>query len=83
MEYKASSEGAGRSGAVAHFESNYRDDLSKDEAIDMAIKALHKGTEGKLNPDATEIGVVDKDFKFHILPPDKTKEYVAKAIGGK
>jgi len=61
------SEGAGRSGAVAHFESNYRDDLSKDEAIDMAIKALHKGTEGKLNPDATEIGIVDKDFKFHML----------------
>jgi len=83
MEYKASSEGAGRSGAIAHFESNYRDDLSMDEAIDMAIKALHKGTEGKLNPDAAEIGVVDKDFKFHILPPDKTKECVAKAIGGK
>jgi len=48
----------------------------------MAIKALHKGTEGKLNPDATEIGVVDKNFKFHILSPDKTKEYVAKAVGG-
>ena len=52
------------------------------EAIDMAIKALHKGTEGKLNPEATEIGVVDKNIKFHILPPDKTKEYVAKAVGG-
>jgi hypothetical protein len=25
---------------------------------------------------------VDKNFKFHILPPDKTKEYVAKAVGG-
>jgi hypothetical protein len=48
----------------------------------MAIKALHKGTEGKLNPDATEIGVVDKGFKFHIIPPDKTKEYVTRAVGG-
>ena len=82
MEYKASSEGAGRSRAMSFFESNYKEDLSMDEAIGMGIKALHKGTEGKLNPDATEIGVVDKDFKFHIFPSSKTKEYVAKAIGG-
>ena len=65
------------------FEENYKIDVTMNEAIDMGIKALHKGTEGKLNPDATEIGVVDKDFNFHILPQDKTKEYVRKAIGGK
>jgi len=82
MEYKASSEGSGRNGAMSHFESYYKEDLSMEEAIDMGIKALHKGTEGKLNPDATEIGVVDKDFKFHIIPPEKSKEYVAKATGG-
>ena len=67
---------------MSFFESNYREGLSMEEAIDMAIKALHKGTEGKLNPDATEIGIVDKDIKFHILSPEKTKEYVGKAIGG-
>ena len=83
MEYKASSEGAGRNGAMNYFESHYKDDLSMDEAVDMAIKALNKGTEGKLNPDATEIGVVDKDSNFQILSPEKTKEYVSKAIGGK
>jgi proteasome alpha subunit len=82
MEYKASSEGAGRNGAMAFFESHYKDDLTMDEAVTMAIKALHKGTEGKLNPEATEIGVVDKNFKFHILPSEKTKDYVTKAIGG-
>jgi proteasome alpha subunit len=83
MEYKASSEGAGRNGAMNYFESHYKDDLTKDEAIEMSIKALNKGTEGKLNPDATEIGIVDKDSNFHILSPEKTKEYVSKAIGGK
>jgi proteasome alpha subunit len=67
---------------MSFFESNYKEGLTMDEAVDMAIKALHKGTEGKLNPDATEIGVVDKSFKFHILSPEKTKEYVSKAIGG-
>jgi proteasome alpha subunit len=83
MEYKASSEGAGRSGAMEYFEKNYRDDLNMEEAVDMGIKALSKGTEGKLNPEATEIGVVDKNFKFYILPQDETNKYVAKAVGGK
>jgi len=83
MEYKASSEGAGRNGAVDYFEKYYKEDVSMEEAVDMGIKALNKGTEGKLNADATEIGVVDKSFKFHILSPSETKNYVAKALGGK
>jgi proteasome alpha subunit len=83
MEYKASSEGAGRSGAMTYFEQHYKEGLSMDEAVTLGIKALDKGTEGKLNPDAIEIGIVTKDDKFHILTMDKTKEYVAKALGGK
>ncbi|MEM0466674.1 MAG: archaeal proteasome endopeptidase complex subunit alpha [Candidatus Thermoplasmatota archaeon] len=83
MEYKASSEGAGRAGAMAFFEEKYRDDLSLDEAIDLGIKALHKGTEGKINAEAIEIGVVKKGGKFHILSPEETRMYVIKAIGGK
>ncbi|MEM0492851.1 MAG: archaeal proteasome endopeptidase complex subunit alpha [Candidatus Thermoplasmatota archaeon] len=83
MEYRASSEGAGRNGAMAYFESHYRDNLSLDEAIDMGIKALNKGTEGKLNPDAVEIGVIMKGKKFTILPRDQTRNYVLKALGGK
>jgi proteasome alpha subunit len=83
MEYKASSEGAGRSGAMAFFEQNYRDAMSLDEAVDLGVKALDKGTEGKLNPDAIEIGIVKKDVKFHILSAEETKTYLTKALGGK
>ena len=83
MEYKANSEGAGRTGAMAFFEEKYRDDLNLEDAIDLGVKALHKGTEGKLNPDAIEIATVQKDVKFHILTVDETKSYVSKAIGGK
>ncbi len=83
MEYKASSEGAGRSGAMAYFEQHYNDDLSLEDAIVMGIKALDKGNEGKLNPDAVEIGLVSKQEKFHIVPLDKTKGYISKALGGK
>jgi len=82
MEYKASSEGSGRNGAMSYFEEHYRDDMNKDEAVLLGIKALHQATEEKLNPDATEIGMVDKDIDFHILSPEETKTYVQKALGG-
>ena len=83
MEYKASSEGSGRSGAMAFFEENYAENLSYEDAVSMGIKALHKGTDGKLNPDAIEIGVVKRGVTFHILSPEETKTHVSKAIGGK
>jgi len=83
MEYKASSEGAGRQGAMSYFEENYKENMSMSEATEMGIKALHKGTEGKINPSAIEIGIVQKDIDFHILKPEETKEHVHKAIGGK
>ena len=82
MEYKASSEGSGRNGAMSFFEEHYKDDLTKDEAIILGVKALHQATEEKLNPEATEIGVVGKDISFKILPQDESKRYVEKAIGG-
>jgi len=82
MEYKASSEGAGRNGAMGYFESHYKEDFNQEEGIEMSIKAINKGTEGKLNPDATEIGIVDKDSRFRILSSSETKNYVAKAVGG-
>jgi len=83
MEYKANSEGAGRAGAMAFFEENYSDDLGADDAVVLGVKALHEGTEGKLNPDTIEIGVVRKDEKFHILSVSETKDFIEKAgIGG-
>ena len=83
MEYKASSEGAGRSGAMAYFEEHYKENMSSEEGIILGVKALHKGTEGKLNPDAIEIGVVKKGVPFHILSQEETKKFVTKSIGGK
>ncbi len=82
MEYKASSEGSGRNGAMSYFEEHYKDGLSKDEGIMLGIKALHQATEEKLKPEATEIGIVGKDEIFHILPGEESKAFVEKAIGG-
>ncbi|GAI83846.1 unnamed protein product, partial [marine sediment metagenome] len=81
MEIKAGSEGAGRSGALAYLEENYREDMALEETIDMGIKALHKGSEGKLIPDAIEIAVINTKEKFRRLSLDESKEYMHKALG--
>ena len=81
MEYKAGSEGTDCSEAMAYFESNYREDMTLEEAIDMGIKAIRKGSEKKLNPDAIEIAVVDITEKFRRLSLGESKEHVHKALG--
>jgi proteasome alpha subunit len=80
MEYKANSEGEGRSDAMAYFEEKYKENMTLEEAIDMGIKAIQKGSKGKLNPDAIEIAVVDTKEKFRKLSHDASKNYVKKAI---
>ncbi|HHH80298.1 MAG TPA: archaeal proteasome endopeptidase complex subunit alpha [Thermoplasmatales archaeon] len=82
IEYKATSEGEGRNGVVSYFEKNYKEGLNMEEAIILGVKALHKGTEGKINPDAIEIGIVDVSHNFRKLSHDEVKEYVKKALGG-
>jgi len=81
MSYKASSIGAGRSAVMEVFESDYREGASKDDAIKLGLKALHRATEGKLNPSALEIGIVTKTETFHKLAPDVIKRHVDAAIG--
>jgi len=80
MAYKASSIGAGRNAVMEVFEEQYREGLQKDEAINLGLKALLKATEGKLNADALEIGVVQKGQAFRKLDIGEVKAYVERAV---
>ncbi len=80
MEYKATSEGSGGKEAVGFFERNYKTDLSKENAISLGIRALHKSTKGKFNPNAIEIALVDTEKQFRKLSPDELKKYVKETI---
>ena len=79
MAYKAGSEGTGRNKAMEYFEKNYRENMTMEEAINMGIKAIQRGSKGKLNPDAIEIAVITAKDKFHKLSNDESKKYVEKA----
>jgi proteasome alpha subunit len=81
MEYKANSEGIGRSDAMAYFEEKYKENMALEESIDMGIKAIKKGSKGKLNPDAIEIAVIDVNNNFRRLSHDESKNYVKTATG--
>lgn len=63
IEYKATAIGSGRSAAMDVFEENYKEDLSLDEAIDLALDAVYEATEGKTTSESVEIAVIDKDSK--------------------
>lgn len=82
MEYKASSVGSGRNQAMEVFEEKFREGLSSDEAVALGLQALYKATDGKLNSEAIEIGVVSTKEAFRKLSMDEVKKFVEKALGG-
>ena len=81
MEYKATAEGEGREAAIEYFEENYKENMKREEAIEMGLEALLHSTEGKLAKNAVEIGVVEKGKKFEILEEKETEKYFNKAKG--
>ena len=79
MEYKATAEGEGREAAIDYFEKNYKENMKRDEAIELGLKALIYATEGKIEKVAVEIGVVEKDKKFEILSKKDEEKYFDRA----
>jgi len=80
MECKACGEGTGRDKAMEYFEEDYVENMTMDEAMNMGVKAIHKGSKGKLNPDAIEIAVITAKEKFHKLSNGESKKYVEKSL---
>lgn len=83
MEYKASSVGSGRNQAMEVFEEKFKDGMSQDEAVLVGLQALYKATDGKLNADAIEIGVVTTKDKFRKFSPEEVKKFAERVTGGK
>ena len=75
--WKATALGKGMSEAKSFLEKQYRDDLSVEEAIDLAVKIIREGFEGTLTEYDLEVAVADNETKkFRHLPPDEIKDYI-------
>ncbi len=80
MAYKAGSIGSGRNAVMQIFEEKYQEDMTLDEAILLGLEALSKATEGELNAEAVEMGIVKKNEPFRKMEPGEVQKYIKKAI---
>ena len=77
IEYKATAIGAGRNEAMDVFEEKYDDDLTLNQAIDLALDAIYEATDGKTTKDNVEIAVIEKETgKYRKLDDDEVATYV-------
>lgn len=84
VEYKATAIGFGREKALELFEEKYNDELTIDEAIDLAIEGIYNATDGKAANDSVEISVVDKETaKYRKLGEDEIKTYLKTVVDRK
>lgn len=79
IEYKATAIGAGRTAAMEIFEEKYSGDMSKEEAIELALKVMHEVTEGKLSEETVELAVIElKTKEFRKLSAQEVKGHLSK-----
>ncbi|MDR0911930.1 MAG: archaeal proteasome endopeptidase complex subunit alpha [Methanobrevibacter sp.] len=77
IEYKATAIGSGRTAAMEVFEEKYNNDLTLDEAIDLALDAVYEATDGKTTSESVEIAIIKKeDGNYNKLSDDDVKSYV-------
>uniref|UniRef100_A0A7C3J3H7 Proteasome subunit alpha n=1 Tax=Candidatus Methanomethylicus mesodigestus TaxID=1867258 RepID=A0A7C3J3H7_9CREN len=77
--YFAVAIGAGSQSVTEFFEKNYQQDISVEDAITFALKALATVVEGGLDPSRIELAILrSKTGKFENLPPADLQEYIAK-----
>jgi proteasome alpha subunit len=83
IEYKATAIGAGRATAMEVFEREYNENISKDEAIDMALKVLYEVTEGKISEETVELAVIETPTKeFRRLSIEEVNKHISKVLKG-
>jgi proteasome alpha subunit len=77
LEYKATAIGSGRSVVTELLEQEYREEINLEEAIVLALEALYKVTEGKLDITTVDAGLAELDKKrFRILRPEELEPYI-------
>ena len=57
LEYRATGGGIESAAVMKLFESEYKENMTADEAIDLGLRALHTATEGKFDVNTVEIGI--------------------------
>jgi len=82
--YKATAIGEGRRAATEFFEEKYSDGMTKDEAIELALRALHKATDSKLTEVTADLATIDAKTRAYVkLPKSDLKRYISSTLSNK
>ncbi len=79
--YKATSIGAGKDAVMEMLEAEYKEDMGREDAVSLGLRALQKANEEPLNPISVEMGVVQKGRKFKKMSDEEIKKNIAKYLG--
>ncbi|NHW89255.1 MAG: archaeal proteasome endopeptidase complex subunit alpha [Archaeoglobales archaeon] len=80
LEYKATAIGMGRNIVMEFFEKEYREDLTFEEALVLALVAMGKSIESELQAENVEVGCVRTDEKvYREMSVEELRKYVEKA----
>lgn len=84
LAYKAWAIGAGADAANEILEAEYRDDLTLEEAILLALKCMVKVVEGEPDGKKIKVAVIPAETKkFRKLSPEEVENYLKKVKEGK
>lgn len=72
--YKADAIGSGKKEVDEFFEKEYREGISTEEGINLALRAMKKTTEAKLRADVIDIAVIGADTKEVVILKDEEVE---------
>lgn len=79
-EYTATAIGENTDKVREIFSKKYNPELTKDEAISLALKTLYLGTEERFNEESIEISIISNG-KFQRLSPEVVKKHILSVIG--
>ncbi len=78
LEYRADAIGNRKYDVMEMLEKEYKEDITRDEAIALAIKALKMPLEegDTLTPERVILAYIEKDRTVHLLGPEEVKPFL-------
>jgi proteasome alpha subunit len=72
--------GVGRKEVEEFFEKEYKNGMTVDDGISLALRALKKTTEAKLKPENVDISFITlKENTFKVLSDPEIEKFLTKA----
>jgi proteasome alpha subunit len=82
--YKAGGIGEGKAAVTEIFEDNYKDDMSRSQALMLALDVMKKAADRKFNASEIEICIIEVDLGYQEISKKEIQKYLdklAKKVG--